>query len=211
MSMRLQEVHPALVHYPIALLPTALGADALGRLTRSEPLLEIGRRLTPIAAGATLVAGLFGFVAQETVRTDETGQELLATHRTLNIGLVALAAALAGKRARMRRPTLGYLAVGAAGIGVMAYSAYLGGKMVYHHGIGVSAANGLIEEEAPEITPSSLPEVAAVTADHLRAGIEHTLTSAPHFVEPEAAEPAAWESSPHAVGDAPHANAHAAD
>jgi uncharacterized membrane protein len=188
MSMRLQEVHPALVHYPIALLPTALGADALGRLTGSESLLEIGRRLTPVAAGATLLAGLFGFVAQETVRTDETTEELLATHRTLNIGLVALAAALAGKRARMRRPTLGYLAVGAAGIGVMAYSAYLGGTMVYHHGVGVSAAGGLIEEKAPEITPTSFPEVAVVAADHLRAGVEHTISATPPPIKLEPAE-----------------------
>jgi uncharacterized membrane protein len=187
MSMRLQEVHPALVHYPIALLPTALGADALGRLTGSDALLEVGRRLTPIAAAGTLLAGLFGFVAQETVRTDETTEELLATHRTLNIGLVALTAALAGKRARMRRPTLAYLAVGAVGLGVMGYSAYLGGKMVYHHGVGVSAAGGLLEEEAPEITPTTLPEVAAVAADHLRAGVEHTIQSASPVTEDEPA------------------------
>lgn len=178
MSMRLQEVHPALVHYPIALLPTALAADALGRLTGSESLLDIGRRLTPIAAAGTLLAGLFGFVAQETVRTDEISEDLLATHRTLNIGLVTLTAAMAGKRARMRRPTLPYLAVGAAGLGLMAYSAYLGGKMVYHHGVGVRAAGGLIEEEAPEITPASLPEVAATSVDHLREGIEHTIQAA---------------------------------
>jgi uncharacterized membrane protein len=43
MAMRLQELHPSIVHFPIALLPTALAADALGPLSGSETLMEMGR------------------------------------------------------------------------------------------------------------------------------------------------------------------------
>ena len=119
---------------------------------------------------------------------DETTSEMLRTHRTLNLGLVGLTTAMAAKRWRERRPSLGYLALGAGGMAVMAYSAYLGGNMVYEHGVGVSSAGGLLESEAPEITTHNLGEVADLTAGHIRAGIQHTLSSA-DLAAPEAPEP----------------------
>jgi len=36
MAIRLQEMHAALVHLPIALLPLAVGADAIGHLTDNK-------------------------------------------------------------------------------------------------------------------------------------------------------------------------------
>lgn len=180
MSMRIHEIHPALVHYPLALMPTAIAADALGRITGSEGLLALGRRLTPLAAASGLLAGIFGLVAQEAVRVDGESAELLATHRTLNLGVVALATAMAGKRVRMRRPSLGYLAVGAAGVAIMGYSAYLGGAMVYAHGVGVAPADGVLDERDPELTPHDLPAAAHAVRDNLRTGLEHTLDSASH-------------------------------
>ena len=95
MSMRLQELHPALVHYPIAPLPVALAADALGRATGSEVLLEIGKRGMALAAGSAAISAVAGLIAQETVRTDEVSHDLLVTHRTLNVGLVGLTTARA--------------------------------------------------------------------------------------------------------------------
>ena len=44
MAIRLQEMHPALVHLPIALLPLAVGADVVGRMTDNEGLLSFGRK-----------------------------------------------------------------------------------------------------------------------------------------------------------------------
>lgn len=38
MVMRLHEIHPSLVHFPIALLPTAIASDLVGTFTRSRPL-----------------------------------------------------------------------------------------------------------------------------------------------------------------------------
>ncbi len=42
MPIRLQQMHPALVHFPITLLPVAVGADLLGCLTGSKPLHSFG-------------------------------------------------------------------------------------------------------------------------------------------------------------------------
>ncbi|HEV2132449.1 MAG TPA: DUF2231 domain-containing protein [Longimicrobiaceae bacterium] len=175
MTMRLQEIHPALVHMPIALLPTSLGADALGLLTGSRSLLEMGRRTMPLAAASALVAGIFGFIAQETVRAEGEAHDQLVTHRNLNVSLVALTALMARSRTRRRRPSMGYLAVGLAGLGTMSYSAYLGGKMVYEHGVGVEAAGGVRTDLAPEVRPDNLDEVTDLAVRHLGRGVSHTV------------------------------------
>src|SRR5690606_10448007 len=149
MAMRLQELHPSSVHYPIALLPVSLAADALGLLTHNRRLLEVGRLTMPLAAASAAVAGVLGLIAQEVVQTDEEGADMLVTHRTLNLGLIGIAAGMAVKRLGEKKPDVGYLAVGAVGLGAMIYSAYLGGQMVYDRGVGVRTAGGLREDLAP--------------------------------------------------------------
>jgi uncharacterized membrane protein len=171
MTMRIQELHPALVHYPIALLPVALAADAAGRLTGDRTLLAVGKQGMKLAAASAMVAAAAGVLAQEAGRYDRTKHELLVTHRNLNLGLVALTAVMAVRRSRRRHPSLGYLAAGLAGLGTMAYSAYLGGHMVYEHGLGVSAAGGLREEEAPELTPGNARDVLATSGRHMERGL----------------------------------------
>ena len=52
MAIRLQQMHPALVHFPIALLPLSIGADLLGCVTGSTSLHSFGQK----AIGAHLAA-----------------------------------------------------------------------------------------------------------------------------------------------------------
>lgn len=175
MSMRLQELHPALVHFPIALLPTSLVADSLGRLSGSETLLEMGRRTMPIAAASAALAGIFGLVAQQTVELDDDTTDMLITHRNLNLAATALTFVMAARRAARKRPSLRYLAAGFAGLGVVTYSAYLGGHMVYEHGVGVSKAGGLREEAAPPLLPDTAAEATRLTGQHIREGAQVTV------------------------------------
>ncbi len=173
--MRLQELHPALVHFPIALLPTAIAADALGRASGSEKLSELGRTLMPIAATSAAVAGVAGLIAQQTVELDDHTTDMVITHRNINLGLIGVAALMARSRMKQEKPGLGYLLLGLVGLGAMTYSAYLGGHMVYNHGVGVEKAGGLNEDEAPELRPDNLGEVARVSARHISEGAKVTL------------------------------------
>lgn len=175
MAMRLQEIHPAMVHFPIALLPTALAADALGRLTGSEVLLETGRRLMPVAAVSAALAGVAGLVAQESSNVPEEAHDVLVSHRNLNLGLIGLAALLAKRRVGERRPSLGYLLAGFAGVAAMTYSAYLGGHMVYEHGVGVKPAGGVLDGQAPELRLDTAGEVLRLAGRHVAHGARHTL------------------------------------
>lgn len=176
MAMKLQEVHPSLVHFPLALLPLSVGADLLGRLTGSEALLDIGRRTMPLAAGSAVVAGAAGLMAQTEVEADGEALEMLKTHRTLNLGLVTVASAMAAYRSGRERPSVGYLAMGLAGLATMAYSAYLGGAMVYHEGVGVEAADGVRRQPAvPELTKGQAKRVLQSAGSDLAEGIKVTV------------------------------------
>ena len=162
MAMRLQEIHPSLVHYPLAFLPLAVGADLVGRATGSRPLREMGRIGMALAAGSAALAAVAGLAAQEEVNVEEGGHayDMLVTHRNLNIGVLAATSAMAAWRWSRDEAGPGYLAAGLAALGTVGFSAYLGGKMVYEHGLGVAAADGLYEEPHPvvEITRETAGE-----------------------------------------------------
>lgn len=105
-------------------------------------------------AGSAIVSALAGFLAQEASKFDSESRDVLITHRNLNLGLIGLTTWMAARRAKRRQPGLGYRLAGAAGVVMMTYSAYLGGHMVYEHGVGVKRADGLREGEAPRLVPA---------------------------------------------------------
>ena len=45
--MRTHELHPMLVHFPLALMPTAIAADAMCAMTADRKLMEMGKTLMP--------------------------------------------------------------------------------------------------------------------------------------------------------------------
>ena len=171
MAMRLQEVHPAIVHYPLALLPLSIGADLLGRLTGSEALLALGRATMPVAAGSAAVAAAAGLVAQEAVNAEDEALDMLITHRNINLGLVGVATAMAAWRAKHEEPSAAYLGLGLLGLAAATYTAYLGGHMVYELGVGVKAADGLKPRRAPELRADNAGSVARTAVRDLRRSI----------------------------------------
>jgi uncharacterized membrane protein len=170
MAIRIQEIHPSVVHFPIALIPTAVAVDALGHATGNQALMDMGRRLMPVAAASAAIAGTFGLLAQGAVRAEGRAHSLLTTHRTLNAGLFALTTAMAVMRSRREQPSPGYLLAGLAGTAALSYSAYLGGKMVYERGVGVAAAGGVRRGAAPEIRRGRLALAARKATEDITRG-----------------------------------------
>lgn len=169
MTLRLTEIHPSVVHFPIALLPASLALDAAGKATGDSGLSRAGAVLMPAALGGALVAAVAGVLAQGAGRfRDRESHEHLVTHRTLNTALTVAMAAMTVHRLRQRTPGPGYLLAGLAAVAAMGYSAYLGGRMTYEHGVGVAAAGGLRDETT--IGEDSVGSVARnAVADVVRA------------------------------------------
>jgi uncharacterized membrane protein len=175
MAVRLNEIHPSLVHFPIAVMPVAIGADLIGHLTGSERLNDLGRALMPIAAAGAAISAVTGLIAQEEAQVSGEAADLLVTHRNVNISLTAVSALMAVWRWGRREPGAGYLALGLAGLGAMGYSAYLGGKMVYEHGVGVKPADGLRDGDSPELSLSQAGEAARRAVDDIARGVPHAI------------------------------------
>lgn len=174
MTLRIHEIHPSLVHFPLALIPASLLLDLIGRLTGKRSWMRAGARMMPIAAASGAVAATVGLVAQGAVEVDRDAHETLVTHRNLNLGLVVLTGVLALMRARSQTPSIGYLAAGVAGVVAMNCTAYLGGQLVYRHGVGVEKAGGVRPERSPEVRWENIRDVLAVTADSGREALRHT-------------------------------------
>ena len=79
--MRLHELHAAVGHFPLALLPASLGFDLAGRGSGSEPLLKAGRTLAPWSAAGALVSAGAGLVARAGVKAEGEPHPLLITHK----------------------------------------------------------------------------------------------------------------------------------
>lgn len=151
MALRLEQLHPAVVHFPVAALPLAVGADLLGAATGSRRLRGFARGAVAVAAAGAVASATTGLLAGEEVNVEGQSRDMLMRHRNLNAGVTVLASCMALWRARHDRPRAGYLAAGIAGTGLLAYTAYLGGKLVYEHGAGVAPAEGVYRPDAPAL------------------------------------------------------------
>ncbi|WP_242344739.1 DUF2231 domain-containing protein [Anaeromyxobacter terrae] len=147
MPMRTHELHPSLVHAPLALLPaTALVDLAAALRPRDLRLDRLGRNLWWTTAAAGLVTGLAGMAASQEIELRSAhARDMMFTHGIGNLAVVLAAVGISAWRTRnaanLTSAASGLLAAGAA-----SYTAYLGGELVYTHGAGVKVLGGAAAE-----------------------------------------------------------------
>lgn len=173
MALRLQEMHPALVHLPIAMLPLAVGADLLGRLTGNRSLCSFGQKAIVVAAVGAVAAAVTGLIAGEEVNVEGTSEDMLMTHRNLNFFATVTASCMAIWRVGHKQPNATYLGVGAAGVGIVGYTAYLGGKLVSQYGVGVEPAKGVYRADAPKLGEGPASAFFKAAGTDLVHGVQH--------------------------------------
>lgn len=136
-------LHPALVHFPVACWALATAVDALGLVVDSSRPWQLAIALMALGCGFGLLAALAGFF--ELLKLPE-GHPALATANA-HMGLALTTCCLYGGSLflRMRAPLLGApdgwaLALSGAGLLALLATGWLGGQLVYGHGVGVAAA-----------------------------------------------------------------------
>lgn len=173
MALRLQELHPTIVHLPLAFLPLAVGSELLGAITGRQFFRTFGRRAITVAAAGAVGAAVTGLIAGEEVNVEGETRDMLQTHRNLNAVATIVAITMAVWRHQIRKPNAAYLATGVAGIGVVAYTGYLGGELVYEHGVGVDPAKGVWRPDAPQLKRRQFGAFMRDAAVDLWHGIKH--------------------------------------
>ncbi len=153
-------VHPLIVHFPIALFLTGVGVDALGWLLKQASLKWAGLVMVLLGALLAVPALATGLAIEETIEAQiehiPGAEEALEAHEEVAIPTTAtlLGAALLrlGLAVRPRlRALLGlYAAVALVGAGLLVITGYRGGELVYTYGAGVQV-----------VQPASPPEPAA--------------------------------------------------
>jgi uncharacterized membrane protein len=159
MGMRTHELHPSIVHAPLALLPAAAIADVVAAATRDRGLDRMGRILWWATAASGLGAGLAGMAASQEIEIEEGAKDVMFLHGMGNLVLVVSAMGVAALRSR-RRASLTTGIAGLAAATAALYTAYLGGELVYQHGAGVKAL-GPGQRRSPPLFSREAPATLA--------------------------------------------------
>ncbi|RKH45463.1 DUF2231 domain-containing protein [Corallococcus sicarius] len=147
-EMLLHELHPSVVHLPLALLPTAAVADLIVVMTGDRAWAKVGRRLWVVGAGSAVLAGVAGLAASQEVRLEAPrARDMTFVHGAGNAVITLGALGLMAWRLG-RAPTVTTTVLGLGACAFALYTASLGGKMVYEQGIGINPMPG----QAPQGT-----------------------------------------------------------
>ena len=145
-------LHPAIVHFPIALSLVALLLELLARHPRGRVLETSAGLLMVLAALGSVAAVLSGQAARDDAVAPAGVGPLIERHE--EIGELAMWLLLAVAAVRLVLAWRGwfkgivpwvYLALAAAAASVVGYNGYLGGKMVFDHGLGTAP----VQRQAP--------------------------------------------------------------
>lgn len=133
-------IHPALVHFPVALWSVTWAWDALGAYTGSEVWWQTG--FWCLVAGTIMavpaaIAGVMEFVALEKAHPAEG----IAMRHMLLMGTafavyVAALAVRGGPLVPEGWRLYAALSLSTAGLGLLAVGGWYGGRMVYQYGVG---------------------------------------------------------------------------
>lgn len=140
-------IHPALIHFPVALLTVGLIFDLGGYIFKRESLKNAGWWCLVFGVGGILLATLSGLYVESRVGHNDAAHDVMELHKKIAIEVTVLFSMLLVWRGALRTKlperswaTASYFAVCLLAVGLMGYGAHLGGVLVYDHGVGSKAA-----------------------------------------------------------------------
>ncbi len=162
-------LHPLVVHFPIALLFAAAAVDLAGLLMPgSRPLRDTSTWLYIAGAATAVLAYFTGYTAAETMGSIADVEALVDAHADRAFVATWLFAFFASLRLAMsyvlrppRALRIGAFAVALVGLGALVQAALHGARLVFEQGLGVRAVAIAAEAE----TGNQAPTAGDVTAE----------------------------------------------
>lgn len=134
-------LHPALVHFPIGLFVLSLVMDIVWYWQDSpNDLLRASRYALGLGLVMGILTALTGLVDRSDIRLDHPARKTANIHMLLNLtalGLFGINFLLRFGQSDSAVFPLPYLLLSLVGVGIILFSGYLGGTMVYDNGIAV--------------------------------------------------------------------------
>jgi uncharacterized membrane protein len=140
----LYNVHPAFVHFPIALFPSALFFYFLGAVTKRNSFHLVGRSILYLAVPAGVLAVITGLAAQDSFSHNETIHHMMETHESVGLTIMVLAGIVLvwsfWQVDNVPRRLWPFIAVLAVASYLVLQNGDIGGRMVYVQGAAVRPA-----------------------------------------------------------------------
>lgn len=135
-------LHPVFVHFPTALFPTSFLFDIISLRLASRALVEAAAYTMAIGEGTGFLAAATGAIDYLTRVVPGTAAFRVATfHALLNAGVLVLYGFNLGLRLgpalEASRTPLRLVLLSLAGVLLLTVGNHLGGRLVYHFGVGV--------------------------------------------------------------------------
>ena len=160
-------LHPIMVHFAIALYPLSVFFDTLALVFR-QPKFHFAAWTTLILSGIALLAAIAtGLMARAHLTFSPPAHSTFQIHQTFALLNVVMVFLLLFWRTKFRvnlppQWKWLYLVLSVLTVGSILLGGFYGGKLVYHHGIGISVQNNI-----PQNGQSVIPETPRVSSDEL--------------------------------------------
>ncbi len=140
----MENIHPLVVHFPIALLSVFFVLDLVGTLAKKQQWREVASSFLYLGTLAALFTVIAGHIAADTVAHGANVHAIMEKHEDLGMAILSLATALSAWRLKHKGLFQGYvngvfLALSALLCVLIVLAADLGGLMVYQYGVAVKA------------------------------------------------------------------------
>lgn len=140
----MDNIHPLLVHFPIAFLTGFVVLDFLASCFKKTQWREFAGGLLYLGTATAALTVIAGFVAANSVAHNENVHAIMEQHETFGVTVLCLAVILSGwrlKSGHQIRAELNilYLMLSALLALCLTLGADLGGLMVYKYGVAVKA------------------------------------------------------------------------
>lgn len=138
-------LHPLIIHFPIALIIVILACDSIGLFFKRKSFFDIGTILSVFALAGAAAAVISGLQAEDSAWKIAQVHETLEDHETAGyifLGFMVLYSAFRIVFRQKISEKLGWLSLILAlwGSTIAARVGYLGGEMVFRYGTGVKQA-----------------------------------------------------------------------
>lgn len=140
----MDNIHPLLVHFPIAFLSAFFALDVVGTLVKKQSWRNVASWLLYFGAIAAVFTVIAGFMAASSVAHGEEVHAIMERHEHLGVSVLSIAILLSAWRLKSGGIIQGgansfFLVLAALLCVLMMLGADLGGLMVYKYGVAVKS------------------------------------------------------------------------